>query len=136
MYKSIFNFENYDGGIDEYGNVYSHRTDKIRNTCKDRLGQIGLTIGKKRVLVKHLVYTTFVSDYDSERERVVFIDGNMNNHHYLNLKLEPIKRFKLSPDAAEAIRQERNAGSKILTLAQKYNVSKTMISKIVNGERY
>ncbi|MCS5737045.1 hypothetical protein [Herbiconiux daphne] len=136
MEKPICYFENY-GTITEDGKVRSYkRKGCFRKTCIDSLGQEGITINSKRVLIKHLVYTTFVGSYDAKRECIYHIDGNMNNHHFSNLAVKPIDRFKLSQKVAEEIRKERKAGAKLASLAVKYQVSKAMISKIVNGLCY
>ncbi|MCS5737540.1 helix-turn-helix domain-containing protein, partial [Herbiconiux daphne] len=122
--------------IDEYGNVKSYSSKTHRKTCLDCLGQVGLTINKKRVLVKNLVAQTFIRDFDLKREYVIYLDGNTNNHHYKNLDIVPIDRFKLTPEAAEEIRKQYKSGDKLRTIASKYNVSLSMISQIVNGKRY
>ncbi|XGI80665.1 hypothetical protein ACED16_02535 [Enterobacter hormaechei] len=135
MFKPIYGFEDY-GVIDENGNIKRHKSDKIRKTCFDTRGREGLTINQKRVLVKNLVAKTFIRDYNSKTERVVYIDGNTNNHHYLNLSIEKNDRFKLSQEVAEEIRNQYKAGSKLIDLANKYNVSECMVSYVVNGKRY
>ncbi|EMZ2428553.1 hypothetical protein ABDC18_002862 [Escherichia coli] len=135
MEKPIFNFESY-GVIDEKGNVRNHSRKTYRKTCLDHLGQRGLTISGKRVLIKNLVAQTFLRDFDPATEHVIFIDGDSNNFHYINLDIIPIDRFKLSQKVAEQIKQEYSAGYKQKDLASKYKVCHTMISKIVNGKRY
>lgn len=135
MFRKIKDYEYY-GEISDSGEVKSYARRKNRKPSLNASGFHYITINSKKELIKNLVAKTWIRDFNLKYEHVVFIDGDTTNHHYSNLRIEPINRFKLSQEAAKEIRELYHKGMRMQGLADKYEVSKSMISDIINSKKY
>lgn len=136
MQKEIKHLEWY-GVISEDGVVKSHKSVKHRNTYQDKTNHVCIRINKKTYRIKNLVASTFIRDWDSKHEEVVYIDGDKLNNHYTNLDIVPItNRLKLTQEAADLIREQYKAGHRKSALARQYKISLTTLDKVLNGKSW
>ena len=133
MFKTIKGFESY-GEINELGEIKAFHAKKLRKTFKDVTNQICVTIKGKRCRVKDLVAVTFIREYESEFEKVIYLNGDKNNVHYSNLDIVP--RYKLNKEQVAAIKEQYAKGHKISSIAKQFGVSKTSVSRILKGETW
>lgn len=149
----IKDFENKDIYISNFGRVYNFKTENLLQ-LHDNNGYYRFKISDSRknnklTSIHRAVAKLFVENKNPEEyTQVNHIDGNKHNNHYMNLEwcngsmnikhaydtgLKTANEVIMNRDIAEIIRNEyKNSDISIKKLSEKYNVSKTCISNIVN----
>lgn len=84
--------------------------------------------------VAKLICEAWNGPRESGNQRVVHIDGDLDNNHYTNLKWGVSATQKLTEKQHNEIVDKYQSGKKKSELSREYNVSITHISRILNGK--
>lgn len=140
--------------ITENGNIYSTITNKMLKTVIDKKGYENIKLRGKTYKVHRLVALTYIKNINNY-DQVNHIDGNKSNNNVKNLewcnnsynqkhawdnnlrKNKEAPNRKFTDNQVEQIRKEYfESNISHRGLAEKYGVSKTTITDILNGRYY